>query len=132
MAPEEKKSWRWTQAALPRAAGHHGLLLPELALYTAERPDFLLIPEEGREQELFYRFLNRRTDVPLDRSWSGWLWERAVRVGELVALDGLGPKTYLCRPDGQALRTGLSAAVSSGELKTPHAFRQTNDGREAA
>ncbi len=132
LAPEEKKSWRWTQAALPRAAGHHGLLLPELALYTAERPDFMLIPEEGREQELFYRFLNRRLDVPLDPSWSGWLWERALGAGELVALDGFGPKAYLCRPDGKALRTDLSAAVCSGELMTPHANKQRSDSREAA
>jgi hypothetical protein len=116
LAPEEKKSWRWTQASLPRAAGHHGLLLPELAFYTTERPDFLLIPKEGREQALFYRFLNRRMDVPLDPGWSGWLWERALGVGELVALDGFGPRAYLCRPDVQTLRADLSTAIRTGVL----------------
>lgn len=124
LAPEEKRSWKWKQAALPSSAGHHGLLLPALALYRTQRQEFLLIPPAGGEQasgqalrELFYRFLNRRVDVPLHPQWAGWLWERAMELGELRQLDGYGPRAYLCRPDAEALRSDLSVAVARGELR---------------
>ena len=63
--------------------GFQAVLVPEVALHGAERPDFLLLPRRPAEvAALYYRFLNRRVDVPLHPSWAVWLWDRARSDGE--------------------------------------------------
>ena len=67
---------------------HHALLVPDAALYATERQDFLLLCRTQEEAPLLhYRFLNRRIDLPLHPAWSNWLWERALRSGEVRVLD---------------------------------------------
>lgn len=117
LAPEGPRAWRFFAASLPAAAGYHGVLVPELALYATERTDFLLLPQRDEDAAgLHYRFLNRRLDVPLHPGWADWLWRRALRTGEAGALESLGLMAYRCTPDARALAVDLSAAVRGGEL----------------
>ncbi|WP_040668437.1 hypothetical protein, partial [Nitrolancea hollandica] len=88
LAPEGPRRWRFFTATLRSAAGYHGVLVPEAALFTTERADFLLLPRQLDEAaRLHYQFLNRRLDLPLHSNWADWLWERALGTGEAVALE---------------------------------------------
>src|SRR5438874_9686160 len=61
LAPEGPRQWRFLTARLRTAAGYHGVLVPEVARYQAERADFLLLPRSDAEApSLHFRFLNRR------------------------------------------------------------------------
>jgi hypothetical protein len=117
-ATEGARSWRFFRASLPAAGGYHGLLLPEVALFTAERPDFLLLRRaEDDVASLHYRFINRRVAVPLHPSWADWLWDRALRSGEARALESCGLDAYRCVPDQAALASDLAAAIHRGTLR---------------
>lgn len=117
LAPEGARAWRFFRASLPASGGYHGLLVPEVALFTAERPDFLLLkrPEDDAAQ-LHYRFLNRRVALPLHPSWADWLWNRALRSGEARALESQGLDAYRCVPDEAALASDLVAEIGRGTL----------------
>lgn len=116
-ASEGARSWRFFRASLPAAGGYHGLLLPEVALFSAERPDFLLLRRaEDDAAKLHYQFLNRRVAVPLHPSWADWLWDRALRSGEARALESRGLDAYRCVPDETALASDLAASIRRGAL----------------
>lgn len=115
LAPEGPRSWRFFGASLPAAAGYHGVLVPEKALYRTDATDFLLLPREGAAP-LHYRFLNRRLDLPLHSSWADWLWQRALDAGEATPLEAQGIEAYHCAPNPDALAADLSAAVRAGTL----------------
>jgi hypothetical protein len=117
LAREAWGTWRFTCARLPSGAGYHGMLIPELAAYATDRPDFLLLAREQDEAaHLHYRFLSRRVDLPLHPSWSEWLWQRGLEGGEVEQLESAGLRAYRCRPQADALRTDISVAVCKHEL----------------
>jgi hypothetical protein len=120
LAPEGPRGWRLFTAALPASAGYHGLLVPQAALYACDQTSFILLPPEAETEDqvaaLHYRFLNRRTSLPLHAAWAGWLWQRAVRANEATMLESRGTGAYRCMPDVAALATDLSAAVRRKEL----------------
>jgi hypothetical protein len=125
LAPGGPRGWRFFTASLPNAAGYHGVLVPEMAFYTAERSDFLLLPQgEEEAPDLHYRFLNRRLDLPLHKQWTIWLWERGLGSGEIVPLEARGLAAYSCTPDPMALATALTAAIRRRELQLATADRQ--------
>ena len=117
LAPEGPRRWRFFTAGLPASAGHHGVLVPEAALFGSERLPFVLLPRRDADAAaLHYRFLNRRLDLPFHASWADWLWTRALRTGEVVPLEAHGLCAFRCAPDAQRLAGDLSAAVARGEL----------------
>jgi hypothetical protein len=118
LAPEGPRAWRSFTASLPTAAGHQLVLIPEAARHAAGRDDFLLLPRSEEDApQLYFRFLDRRVDLPLHARWRAWLWERAVRAGEAVALEADGIRAYRCTPIVEAITTELSAAVRDGVLR---------------
>lgn len=120
LAPEGPRRWRFVTASLRSVVGYQGVLVPEAALYSAERPDFLLLPRSDAEAaSLHYRFLNRRLDLPLHPYWTAWFWERGLRTGEVVGLEGQGTYAYRCVPDADALARDLGEAVRRGSLPLP-------------
>jgi hypothetical protein len=62
---------------------------------------------------LHYLFLARCGETPLAREWAPWLWERACRTGEALALHCYGalPAAWSCRPETDALRADLAQAL---------------------
>jgi hypothetical protein len=122
LAPEGPRGWRFFTASLRAAAGYHGVLVPEAALYPTERSDFLLLPRRLDEAaQLHYQFLSRRLDRPLHPSWADWLWERALGTGEAVALESHGLHAYRCSPNPVALADDLRAAVRQRMLRVDDA-----------
>lgn len=120
LASEGPRRWRFFTASLRTVAAYHGVLVPEAAFYTAERPDFLLLPRAADEAAaLHYRFLNRRLDLPLHPLWAAWLWERGLGAGETMALQSLGTQAYRCVPRPEALATDLGDALRRGALPVP-------------
>lgn len=143
LAPEGPGGWRQRMANLPSAGGHQLQLLPLRAFFATERPDFLLIPPPrgmatprgwAGLAAAHFRFLNARTDLPLDPGWAAWLWGRATREREAVALEtyGLVDSAYRCRPDFRRLAADLSAGIAAGELRVASRERPAGEERAAA
>jgi hypothetical protein len=120
LAAEAWGTWRFYSARLPSGAACHGMLVPEVAAYAADRRDFLLLTRsEDEAPALHYRFLNRRLDLPLHPSWATWLWERGLNAGEVEALESVGVHACRCRPDPSSLQEDISQAVRRRALPVP-------------
>ena len=110
-------TWTTKIIRLPATGGYHALVYTKLAQYSLESDSFLLLTgSEADAPALHHRFLDRRSPLPLHRSWADWLWERGIATGEIVRLESTGIAAYRCHPNGDRLRADLSEAVSSGEV----------------
>ncbi len=118
--PETVGTWTTKIARLPVSGGWHALVYTKLAEYAFERDGFLLLAKSEEEApSLHHRFLDKRSPLPLHRSWADWLWRRALAREEAVPLQSAGVVAYRCDPDAEALRDDLSVAVASGLLTLP-------------
>ena len=110
-------TWTTKIARLPTTGGWHALVYTRLAEFAFERDDFLLLARTSDEAPaLHHRFLDRRSPLPLHRSWAPWLWHRGLRNGEIVPLQFSGIWAWVCNPDPEKLRADLSDAVALGTL----------------
>ena len=92
-------TWTTKIARLPVSGGWHALVFTKTAEYAFERDDFLLLAQsEGEGPALHHRFLDKRSPLPLHRSWAGWLWERGLENGEIAPLQSSGVVAYRCSP----------------------------------
>ena len=113
-------TWTTKIARLPVSGGWHGMVYTRMAEYAFERDTFLLLaPGEAEAPALHHRFLDRRSPLPLHRSWAEWLWRRGLAKGEIAPLQAAGVHAWRCTPDAEALREDLSVAVGSGLLTLP-------------
>ncbi|MEX1023203.1 MAG: hypothetical protein WD058_08650 [Dehalococcoidia bacterium] len=120
LATSVRHQCRFHVTRLSATGAHHALLVPDAALYAAEQPEFLLLARTAEEAPvLHYRFLNRRLDLPLHPTWSGWLWERALHTGEAQQLDAMGILAYRCTPDPAGLAEALGRALRGHRLPVP-------------
>ncbi len=72
-------TWTTRIARLPASRGWHALIYTRLAEFSFERDDFLLLAQEEADAPgLHHRFLDRRSPLPLHRSWQDWLWRRGL------------------------------------------------------
>ena len=110
-------TWTTRIARLPSSRGWHALVYTRLAEFSFERDDFLLLAQDQADAPtLHHRFLDRRSPLPLHRSWRDWLWRRGLDTGEIVPLESAGLLAYTCNPKGEELKADLSAAVAAGTL----------------
>ena len=110
-------TWTTKISRLSTTGGWHAMVYTRLAEFAFEREDFLLLARSGEEAPaLHHRFLDRRSSLPLHRSWATWLWRRGVRNGEIVPLQSSGISAWVCSPDAEKLRDDLSDAVALGTL----------------
>ncbi|MCY3602779.1 MAG: hypothetical protein OXH12_06825 [Chloroflexi bacterium] len=113
-------TWTTKIARLPVSGGWHALVYTRMAEYAFERDAFLLLaPGEAEAPALHHRFLDRRSPLPLHRSWAEWLWRRGLAKGEIAPLQSAGVHAWRCTTDAEALREDLSVAVGSGLLTLP-------------
>ena len=115
-------TWMAKIARLPVSGGWHALVYTRLAEYAFERDDFLLLARSEEDAPgLHHRFLDRRSPLPLHRSWADWLWRAGLRNGSIAPLQSSGVAAYRCSPNAGWLRDDLSAAVAAGKLTLPEA-----------
>ena len=99
-----------------------------LAEFSFERDDFLLLAQDQADAPgLHHRFLDRRSPLPLHRSWRDWLWRRGLDTGEIVPLESAGLLAYSCNPRGEELKADLSAAVAARTLTLNQEHDNQND-----
>ena len=122
-------TWTTRITRLPGCGKYHAVVYPRLAEQTCERSDFLIVANSEEEAPaLHYRFLDRRTALPLLTAWSGWLWKRALERGEAAMLESAGVAAYRCEPDENGLAAAISYAVGHGALGAPAATAEFPQG----
>lgn len=120
--PDCPSPWTFTVKRLPETKAWHLVVTPVAALYNHAEPQFLLLSPSNEEPEsaimakLHYTYLDRRTREPLHRSWTDWLWSRALERKEALILEGTGRPAWLCTPDMTLLATEISEAIAGGAL----------------
>ena len=102
LAREAWGTWRFSGLRLPSGSAYHGMLVPELAAFAADRRDFLLLAREQDEAtRLHYRLLNRRLDCRSTRrgrsgsghaGWKTAKWRRSPRLAYTPSAAGPIPK----------------------------------------
>ena len=113
-------TWTTKIARLPVSGGFHAMVYTRMAELAFEREPFLLLaPGEAEAPALHHRFLDRRSPLPLHRSWAEWLWRRGLAEGEISRLQSAGIAAWRCTPDAESLRDDLAAAVAAGTLTLP-------------
>ena len=118
--PQTVGTWTTKIARLPVSGGWHALVYTRLAEYAFDRDDFLLLARSEEDApRLHHRFLDRRSPLPLHRSWADWLWRAGLRNGSIAPLQSSGVAAYRCSPNAGWLRDDLSAAVAAGKLTLP-------------
>lgn len=110
-------TWTTKIAKLPTSGGYHALVFTKLAEFASEHGQFLLLAQSEQEAPtIHYRFLDKRSPLPLHGSWADWLWQRGLEKEEIVPLQAVGITAYRCNPNGDRLREDLSQAVALGQL----------------
>lgn len=66
-------------------------------------------------QEQFFAWLNTAYELPLHRSWAGWLWDWAVVQHMITPLEGFGLMGAKVRAH-EGLEQAVRKAVYAGEL----------------
>ena len=121
MVPYETRgTWTTKLTRLPVSGGWHAMAYTKWAEYAYDQENFLLLaPSEGDAPELHYRFLDKRSPLPLHPAWAGWLWDRGLAEKEIAPLQSHGVHAYRCSPRFKRLRESLSEAVGSRTLTVP-------------
>jgi len=113
-------TWTTKIAKLPVSGGYHALVYTKTAEYAFERNEFLLLAQtEDEAPVLHHRFLDKRSPLPLHRSWADWLWRKGLQNGTITPLQSIGVAAYRCSPNDEWLREDLSMAVEDGRLTLP-------------
>lgn len=113
-------TWTTKIAKLPVSGGYHALVYTKTAEYAFERNEFLLLAQtEDEAPVLHHRFLDKRSPLPLHRSWADWLWRKGLQNGTITPLQSIGVAAYRCSPNDEWLREDLSTAVEDGRLTLP-------------
>ena len=115
--PQTVGTWTTKISRLQVTGGWHAFVYTKLAEFSHDFDSFLLLAGDEREAPaLHHRFLDRRSPLPLHRSWADWLWDRGIATGEIAPLQSAGIAAFRCHPDGERLRNDLSEAVAAGAL----------------
>ena len=112
-------TWTTRIARLPASRGWHALVFTRLAEFSFERDDF---PGAGQDQGdapgLHHRFLDRRSPLPLHRSWRDWLWRRGWTPGRSSPWSrrpaGLHLQPQRRGAEGRPVRCGGGGDVDPG------------------
>ena len=112
-------TWTVKHQKLPRGLGWHGMVYTKMAEYEYNRSSFVILTQDlNNVEELHFRFIDKRSPLPLHPSWATWLFDRGLLTAEIRKLESTGIYAYLCTPNFDELRKRISTAVRHGELTT--------------
>lgn len=97
---------------------YQGVILPKIALPGNNQPKnmFLVLSQHtSAAQELFFKHLEEKTEIPLHPSWSGWLWKEFSEKGWLTPLDSpVGEyQWYVVEINEDELRDTITMAIAN-------------------
>jgi len=67
-----------------------GVIIPKIALPENKDPKdifFVIAEDRSLAQDLFFRHLDDRTEVPLHQVWSHWLWDTFIKKDWVIPLE---------------------------------------------
>ncbi len=115
-----RQMWAVKYTGLPRIQAAHAILYPQLAeLYNNHQDFLLLLPPDRNPAEQHFRFLNRRTTLPIHPDWADWLWQRGIESGEITPLETMTMQAWYCQWNEQTLKEHLSIAIANKHLPIP-------------
>ena len=115
--PDTTGTWTTKITKLPNKNGWHAMVYTKMAEFTNDNKSFLIIARNEHEAPtLHYKFMDKRTTIPIHESWADWLWDRGLEQGEIIPLKSLRIHGFFCMPDEENLREDLMEAVASGHL----------------
>ena len=97
---------------------YQAVILPKIALPGNNQPkDMFLVLSQHTSvaQELFFKHLEERTDIPLHPLWSGWLWKIFSERGWLTPLESLVGEYqgYLVEINEDELKDTITMAIAN-------------------
>lgn len=105
-------TWKVKMTKMANGMGYHAMAYTGLAEYAHDNENFVLLAREGEnEREAHHRFLDRRVTLPMHPSWAGWLWERGLRTEEIIPMECVGVRAWLCMPNPPKLEADVGEAV---------------------
>ena len=115
---KQKTTWRRIMKKLPATGSYHMVMYPRIAEERSISGNemLMLMNSEEPEEELYYRLLTRITHLPLHKSWSHWLWERAREMREIEELHTINIKAYKATYKPGYLARDISTAVANKKL----------------
>ena len=109
-----------------------GAILPKIALPANDESShvFLVLAEDNSlAEDLFFKHLNEKTEVPLHPVWSHWLWSTFIEKGWLTPLEALVGEYqgYLVEIDENELRETITAAIANKNVEVIVCFDKGGD-----
>ena len=108
---------------------YQGVIFPKIALPgNDESKDKYLVLAEARSmaEDLFFKHLEEKTEVPQDPIWSSWLWREFSERGWLISLDTLvgDYEGYLVEINEDELRDTITMAIANKNKEVIAAFKK--------
>ena len=77
-------------------------------------------------QELFFKHLEERTEIPLDLLWSGWLWRMFLEKGWLIPLESLvgDYQGYVVEINEDELKDSITMAIANKDQEVMVCFKK--------
>ncbi len=113
-----------------------GTILPKIALpnYEESKDTFLIVAENSSiARTLFFDHLEEKTEVPLHRAWSDWLWRTFLEENWLTPLETLigSYKGFLVGIYEDDLKDAIAAAVRNKKHEIIRCFQKEKGGTHA-
>jgi len=109
-----------------------GLILPKIALPNCEesKDAFLVLAGNiSSAKELFFTLLEAKTEIPLHKVWSNWLWETFTDEGWLTPLETLigGYSGFLVDIYEDDLRDAVTMEIKKRNPEIMRCFKKGGD-----
>ena len=106
-----------------------GTILPKMALpnYEESKDAFLILAEsESSARALFFNHLEGKTEIPLHRTWSDWLWRTFTKESWLTPLETLigSYKGFLVSIYEDDLKDAITTAIRNKTAEITKCFEK--------
>ena len=106
-----------------------GVILPKIAFpgNDESKDNFLIIAEDTTmANDLFFKHLDEKTEVPLHPTWSGWLWRTFSEKAWLTPLECLfgDYEGYLVEINEDELRDTITMAIAHKNVEVMACFKK--------
>jgi len=102
---------------IPGQVFRHMVVYPEIAMQRSGESHFVLVGMEGTDfPHMLYRYLVKRVEVPIHKSWKQWMWSLFRSEEWLHKLSGYGRLRGYVVDGYWSLDTSITEAVRTHQL----------------